>query len=280
MANLIFCNHVDFRLAFAVQAWSHRIFWFHAICTTKTFLHAFSSMWALPIAEEYHWQSSIVLQACTAPLWNRGTALPGVKAVWKFFTGLRTFLCAATAGPPCWGVPVQGTPRHSCSQRSDDVDPVYWGLLYKLIWEDAERGKFVGPCSCTASVHSCQWRQAEWLDLHVSLNVVVLNSLYACFLSVMQWSDHCVLWQIFLWVFLFGLLPLFVCLVCCFLWRNASLAGGFAGRLAGLCDGWFVVICLHFRAFRSLYKWRFYCLCSCKDRATVRHRPYSRKKQI
>ena len=24
----------------------------------------------------------------------------------------------------------------------------------------------------------------------------------------MQWSDHCVLWQIFLWVFLFGLLPL------------------------------------------------------------------------
>ena len=28
------------------------------------------------------------------------------------------------------------------------------------------------------------------------------------FLSVMQWSDHCVLWQIFLCVFLFGLLPL------------------------------------------------------------------------
>ena len=32
-----------------------------------------------------------------------GTALPGVKAVWKFFTGLRTFLCAATAGPPRGG---------------------------------------------------------------------------------------------------------------------------------------------------------------------------------
>ena len=30
------------------------------------------------------------------------------------------------------------------------------------------------------------------------------------FLSVMQWSDHCVLWQIFLWVFLFGSCP-FLC---------------------------------------------------------------------
>ena len=28
------------------------------------------------------------------------------------------------------------------------------------------------------------------------------------FLSVTQWSDQCVFWQIFLWVFLFGLLPL------------------------------------------------------------------------
>ena len=39
------------------------------------------------------------------------------------------------------------------------------------------------------------------------------------------------------------------------------------------------MICLHFGPFRSLYKLRFYCLCSCKDRATVRHRPYSRKKK-
>ena len=49
---------------------------------------------------------------------------------------------------------------------------------------------------------------------------------------------------------LFGLLPLFVCLVCRFSFgRNANLAGGFAGRLAGLCVVWFVMICLQFRTF-------------------------------
>ena len=49
---------------------------------------------------------------------------------------------------------------------------------------------------------------------------------------------------------------------------------GFAGRLARLCDGWFVLICLHFRTFSVFVQMTFYCLCSCKDRATVRHRPY------
>ena len=279
MANLIFCNHVDFRLAFAVQAWSHRIFWFHAICTTKTFLHAFSSMWALPIAEEYHWQSSIVLQACTAPYEIRGTALPGVKAVWKFFTGLRTFLCAATAGPPAGGYLVQGTPRHSCSQRSDDVDPVYWGLLYKLIWEDAERGKFVGPCSCTASVHSCQWRQAEWLDLHVSLNVVVLNSLYACFWVWCSGQTTVSYGKSFCGCFCLGSCP-FLCVWFAVsfdetqVWLGDLRVVWLVCVMVGLL--WFACIS---GPFRSLYKWRFYCLCSCKDRAIVRHRPYSRKKK-
>jgi hypothetical protein len=35
---------------------------------------------------------------------------------------------------------------------------------------------------------------------------------------------------------------------------------GFAGRLAGLCDGWFVVICLHFRAFSVLVQMTFLLL--------------------
>ena len=95
----------------------------------------------------------------------------------------------------------------------------------------------------------------------------------------MQWLNHCVLWQIFLVVvFVWAPAP-FVCLVCCFSWRNASLAGGFAGRLAGLCVVVVVVICLHFQTVLSLYKVTFYRLCSCKDRATVRHRPHSRKKK-
>ena len=51
-------------------------------------------------------------------------------------------------------------------------------------------------------------RQASWLGLHVCLNVVVLNSFFRMFLRVMQWSNHCVPWQIdFVGVF-FGLRPL------------------------------------------------------------------------
>ena len=70
---------------------------------------------------------------------------------------------------------------------------------------------------------------------------------FRMFLRTMQWSNHCVLWQIFLVVvFVWAPAP-FVCLVCCFSWRNASLAGGFAGRLAGLCVVVVVVICLHFQ---------------------------------
>ena len=132
-------------------------------------------------------------------------------------------------------------------RRIYDSDSVHGGPLDKLIWEDAERGTVVAPWSCTASAHLCQSRQAKCLGLHVFLNVVVLNSFSHDFLRVMQWSNHCVLWQIFLvGVFVWAPAP-FVCLVCCFSWRNASLAGGFAGRLAGLCVVWFVVICLHFR---------------------------------
>ena len=181
--------------------------------------------------------------------------------------------------PVLGGYLVQGTPRHSCSQRSDDVDPVYWGLLYKLIWEDAERGKFVGPCSCTASVHSCQWRQAEWLDLHVSLNVVVLNSLYACFWVWCSGQTTVSYGKSFCGCFCLGSCP-FLCVWFAVsfdetqVWLGDLRVVWLVCVMVGLL--WFACIS---GPFRSLYKWRFYCLCSCKDRATVRHRPYSRKKK-
>ena len=98
------------------------------------------------------------------------------------------------------------------------------------------------------------------------------------FLCVTQWSDRCVLRQIFFVVVCVWALAPFVCLVCFSSWRNANLAGGFAGRPAVLCCFWFVVICLHCRTFLGPCTMMFYCLCSCKDRARVRHRPYSRKK--
>ena len=79
---------------------------------------------------------------------------------------------------------------------------------------------------------------------------------FRMFLRMMQWSNHCVLWQIFLVVvFVWAPAP-FVCLVCCFSWRNASLAGGFAGRLAGLCVVVVVVPAFPDR-FGPCTKWRF-----------------------
>ena len=71
------------------------------------------------------------------------------------------------------------------------------------------------------------------------------------FLSVTQWSDHCVFWQIFLWVFLFGLLPL-SCVWLLFLLtkRKSGLAGGFAGRLACVCV--FCLFCRDLPAFPDL----------------------------
>ena len=38
----------------------------------------------------------------------------------------------------------------------------------------------------------------------------------------------------------FGVFLVFRCLLRCFRWRNASLAGGFAGRLVCVCFLWFV----------------------------------------
>ena len=82
----------------------------------------------------------------------------------------------------------------------------------------------------------------------------------------------------FLWVFLFGLRPLLcvwfvVSLDETQVWLGDLRVVWLVCVLFGLL--WFACIS---GPFWSLYKLAFYCLCSCKDRATVRHRPYSRKK--
>ena len=63
------------------------------------------------------------------------------------------------------------------------------------------------------------------------------NFIFCMLLIVMQWICHCVRLQIdSVGVFVWALAPFFVfwfvfgCLLRCFRWRNASLAGGFAGR--------------------------------------------------
>ena len=74
-------------------------------------------------------------------------------------------------------------------------------------------------------------------------------------------------------MFLFGLWPRFVLVFSCFLfrffrWRNASLAGGFAGRRFGVVVG--SLFCFNrfadVKDRASLYRC-FYCLLTRKDRA-------------
>ena len=72
------------------------------------------------------------------------------------------------------------------------------------------------------------------------------------FLRVMQWSNHCVLWQIiFVGVFVWAPAPFCVSGLLFLLTKRKS-GWGFAGRLAGLCVVWFIVICLHFRTLLVL----------------------------
>ena len=92
-------------------------------------------------------------------------------------------------------------------------------------------------------------------------------------LIVMQWICHCVRLQIdSVGVFVWALAPVFVfwfvfgCLLRCFRWRNASLAGGFAGRRFGV---FFVLLVCRFAYSKDFFVLvqSFACLLTCKDRA-------------
>ena len=138
--------------------------------------------------------------------------------------------------------------------------------------------------------HLCLSRQASWLGFHVCLNVVVLNSFFRMFLRVMQWSSHCVPWQIDFVGVLFGLRPLFFFLVYC----SGCFAVSSGETQVWLGDLRVVVVwwsCVFFLVFLlrfacsygpavSLYKRLFDSLCSCKDRASERHRPNSKEKKV
>ena len=69
----------------------------------------------------------------------------------------------------------------------------------------------------------------------------------------------CPMANLFVGVFVWALAPFCVSGLLFPLTKRKS-GWGFAGRLAGLCDGWFVVICLHFRAFSVLVQMAFLLL--------------------
>ena len=94
-------------------------------------------------------------------------------------------------------------------------------------------------------------------------------------LIVMQWICHCVRLQIdSVGVFVWALAPflgfwfVFGCLLRCFRWRNASLAGGFAGRRFGVVV-FFVLLFYRFAYSKDFFVLvqSFVCLLTCKDRA-------------
>ena len=80
----------------------------------------------------------------------------------------------------------------------------------------------------------------------------------------------------------FGFWFVFGCLLRCFRWRNASLAGGFAGRrfLLWLCFSFCCCIDLLIqRTFLSLYS-VLSAYSHVRTEPLVRHRPHSRKKKV
>ena len=116
---------------------------------------------------------------------------------------------------------------------------------------------------------------------------VIPNSI-CMFLIVMQWISHCVQWQIdSVGVFVWALAPfcgfcfVFCCLLRCFRWRNASLAGGFAGRRFWFGCG-FRFCCFNRFAdskdLLSLYN-VFSAYSHVRTEPLARHRPHSRKKK-
>ena len=92
--------------------------------------------------------------------------------------------------------------------------------------------------------------------LHVFLNVVVLNSFSHVFESDAVVKPLCPLANLLGGCFCLGSGPSCVSGLLFLLTKRKS-GWRFAGRLAGLCVVWFVVICLHFRTFWSLYKLTF-----------------------
>ena len=115
-----------------------------------------------------------------------------------------------------------------------------------------------------------------------------IHNSFCMFLTVRQWSYHCVQWQIdSVGVFVWAPAPFFVCFVlffcCCF----AFSAGETQVWLGDLRVVFFVFVGCGFVVFIDLPTPRTLCPCtvyifsllSCKDRVLARHRPRSREKK-
>ena len=112
-------------------------------------------------------------------------------------------------------------------------------------------------------------RHARCFDFHVSLNVVVDNSFWHVFERDAVVRPLCPLANPLCGCFCLGSCPFCVSGLLFFfdetqIWLGDLRVVWLVCVVFGLL--WFACIS---GPFGSLYKWRFYCLCSCKDRATV-----------
>ena len=159
------------------------------------------------IAQELRWLRPINLMAALSPM-KLGACWILEMVFWKLFPGLHCFPYAITVHPPSEGGFFDSLPsRFLWLRLTDIVTTLSWRPSDELIWEDAERGLNVALLSCTA------WHMPE-LTYKLKPSCLPesrdINS-FGTFLRVMQWTSHCVSWQIDFVGVLFGLWPRFRC---------------------------------------------------------------------
>ena len=116
------------------RAWSHRIVWLHAICTTEDIFACFSFLRALPIAEEYYWRSSIILQVYISPMKLGPCTAWSAMAVWKFSLACEAS-CAPLPSAPYWG----GTwhsDHHDILAHEEDMIVILFLEVFWTSWSE------------------------------------------------------------------------------------------------------------------------------------------------
>ena len=150
-----------------------------------------------------------LVQVCTFPYEIRG---PALFVLWWLY-GWFSLVCESSWAPLPYAPPAGGVlgtmttatflPTENGRLRSLTLRPSAQAHL-RGRWER----QFYRSVIMYSSLHLCQRRRAWCFDFHVSLNVVVDNSFLACFWARRSGQTAVSRGKSFLWVFLFGLLPL------------------------------------------------------------------------
>ena len=137
-------------------------------------------------------------------------------AVWMIFTGLRIFLSATTVCPPCWGGSWYNDHCDILAHREWTSEVPYIVALRTSTSERTLREANLYARDHVQFFTSMPTKAGMMFRFPCFTECRGGSFIFGMFLSVTQWSDRCVPWQIFfVGVFVWALAP-FVCLVCCF----------------------------------------------------------------